>query len=43
MNNAYLASLASEADKTAAKLGRVTLKVLASSFKLPIEVIWLVG
>ena len=42
MTNAYLASLGGEADETAAKLGRVTLKDLASAFKLPIEVTWLV-
>eukprot|EP00752_Nemacystus_decipiens_P004452 g4065.t1 len=39
LTNAYLASLASEADETAAKLGRVTAKDLAPTFKLPIEVI----
>lgn len=38
LTNAYLGSLACEADETAAKLGRVTLKRLASTFKLPIEV-----
>ena len=42
LTNAHLASLACEADESAAKLGRVTLKDMASAFNLPIEVTWLV-
>lgn len=38
MTNAYLASLALEADKIVTKLGWVTLQGLASTFKLPVEV-----
>lgn len=43
MTNAHLASLACEADATAARLGRVTLKELASAFELPVEVTSRVG
>lgn len=38
MTNAYLASLAREADTVVTKLGCVTLQQLASTFKLPVEV-----
>jgi len=38
LTNAYLASLACEANASAARLGRVTLKELASAFELPVEV-----
>ncbi|CAN0082411.1 unnamed protein product [Pylaiella littoralis] len=37
VTNAYLASLAREADTVVAKLGWVTLQQLASTFKLPVE------
>lgn len=43
LTNAHLASLACEADATAARLGRVTLKELASTFELPVEVTWRIG